>query len=250
MAEHIRHIDPKYRAAMEKWRLRERDRLADTLVRLGPEFRDPANPKNPFAASPFLDWKVWHESVPRSWEHGEDRAHRHGQFQDGAVLKTYTPRFMGRLADTAYLVSSVFELHGIEVSFWYECQTRPDLIAGRCFPKMSFQGESVGNCIMLSSREPSDLLLLYYALHEGAHCIPEPSSDFDPTVETLGHHECFRRRFGVLLHDFLMMDTEVPDIWHHRLRQIAMLDTWGPPIHPLDGWRWDEVPVRPGPGCA
>jgi len=182
--------------------------------------------------------------VPRSWEHGEDRVFRHGQVQDGAVLKTYTPGFMDRLADTAYLVSPVFELHGIEVALWYECQTRPDVMAGQCFPKMSFKGESVGNGIMLSSREPSDLRLLYCALHEGAHCIPESTSDLDPTVETLGHHESFRRRFGVLLHDFLRLDEECANIWHHRLRQAAMLDTWAPPIHPLDGWSWDEAPVR------
>lgn len=109
---------------------------------------------------------------------------------------------------------------------------------------MTFEGESVGNGIMLSSREPSDLMLIYFALHEAAHCIPEPSSDLDPTVETLGHHESFRRKLGVLLHDFLRTNTEVPDIWHHRLREAALLDTYAPPIHPLDGWRWDEVPVH------
>jgi hypothetical protein len=243
MTEPVQRIDPGYRAAMEERRLRERRKLRTRCIPLGPDLRDRVNPANPFAANPFLDWDAWHASVPKSWEHGEDRVYKHGQVQGGAVLKAYTANFISRLADIAFVISPVLKLHEIEVALWYECRTRPDLMAGSCFPKMTFKGESVGNGIMLSSQEPSDRSLIYYALHEGAHCIPGPCSDLDPSVQTLGHHEDFRRRFGVLLHDFLNMDVWLPDEWHHRLRQQALLDTWAPPIHPLDGWRWDEVPV-------
>jgi len=220
------------------------DRFTNIAVALTPEFRDRTNPLNPYAANAGFAWDLWHSTVPKGWAHGEDRQFRWGLVLPGRiVVKAYSYEFLVPLAVTANVVGPLLNAHRIEVPCWYESRTRPDIMAGVCFPKMTFEGQVVGNGILLSSRQ-SDTGLVFTAIHEAAHCIAEPASDLDPTFDTLGHHENFSRRQGLLLHEFLETDRTQTEEFHYELRMLAQRDAWGKPIHPLDGWRWDEVPVR------
>lgn len=220
------------------------DLLTNVAVELTPELRDRANPRNPYAANAAFAWDRWHSVVPKGWAHGEDRQFRWGLVLPGRiVVKAYSREFLVLLAVTAKTIAPLLRAHQIEVPFWYESRTRPDIMAGVCFPKMTFEGQDVRNGILLSSRQ-SDPGLVFTAIHEAAHCIAEPASDLDPTFDTLGHHESFSRRQGLLLREFLETDRSQTEEFHYEMRMIAQWDTWGKPIHPLDGWRWDEVPVR------
>lgn len=234
-----------YDEKQERQRLARRRELAGRPVILTPEDRDPMNPASIVAANPWFDWPAWKASVPKCWDHGELRSYRYAVVLDdgpGTVIKTYDPRVVRTLMTVVAVLRPLMQAHRIEVPFWGEIGIHSGYLRGACWQRMEYDGQSVPNWIGLNPWAPASELILG-AIHEVAHAIPSPESDLDPSVEVLGHREPYRRRFGLLLHEFLKTDTLLmPDV-RHRMRFIARDDDYAPPIHPREGWRWDEEPV-------
>ena len=120
-------------AERERLRLQRRAELAGLLMPLSPEDRDPMNPESEYCANPWFDWKTWRASVPRCWDHGELRAHRHALILDDepkTVIRTYNRFFATELQQVLEVVRPLMVAHRIAVPFLYEVQTRVDLTCG------------------------------------------------------------------------------------------------------------------------
>jgi len=231
----------------ERRRLELRRQWTGRLIALTPELRDPTDLDGPLAMNPRFNWPQWRASVPRSWDHGALRCHRWGLvLSDGTVLRVYKKEFLPRLQWAVESVTPLLRRHHIEVPLW--CESQATVWTGCCHPLMTLNGEGIGNTILLSGREP-DLRLVYNTIHEIGHCTPGPRSDLDPTVETLGHDEGFRRRFGTLLYEFLDEGKTLDEDQRLWLRSCAVYDDWGAPICPSlePGWCWKQRRRLPCP---
>ena len=105
-------------AEQERLRLQRRTELAGLLMPLSPEDRDPMNPASKYYANPWFDWVAWRASVPRCWDHGELRAHRHALIlndEPKTVIRTYNRFFATQLQQVLEVVRPLMVAHRISV---------------------------------------------------------------------------------------------------------------------------------------
>lgn len=221
--------------------------MAGTTTRLTPDLRDPTNPENELALAPYFPWSRWRDYVPPSWDHRELRWYNWAEVlgdETHTILKTKDEDSLLWLRETVVAVSPLLRHYRIHVPVWYELRTRNGDWRGIACPKQSFGGEVVPNSIGLDTCE-APVALIYHALHEAAHCVPEVGGQLDPDTDVCGHGPAFRERFGLLLWDAVEKGAvSLTNGQRDWLCRRAHEDTYAPPTHPREGWLWVEVPIR------
>ncbi len=228
----------------ERERLERRRELIGRNVRIPKEWADVLTPSSPVALQPRFDWLGW---AGRSRFHDELRWTRWATaLESGEVLRAYSEEGLEKLRETVLKVKPTMERFGLVVPAFY--QNHGWRWTGGCSWVEEFDGITVPQVIVLSTKVGSDGELLWALLHELGHLgqtfeggpdphhpRPRRRSESPLDYQRSLHSEQFRRRHGEILAYHLEHHA---NSWEQRqLRAMAQLDDYSPPIHP-EGRSW------------